>query len=132
MTWKPIAEITEAIRDGADARLMLRAPELFHPDCNPDGVAPGYFQEGCEAAGEPGRYYAAGYDTSNDTWESIEVTPTHFLVVDAPQGVPAFTDAEVDAAYAAGLDRYVGRMRAFQEPAFAYQAGVEDQKAGRT
>lgn len=82
-SWHPIAELI----DLHDANLLLCAPELVDLDCNPHGVAPGYWQDGPNTPGgdEPGEWIAAGYCMVHDCWVNRSCNPTHFMVIEGPE-----------------------------------------------
>lgn len=94
--WKPIKEIT--IDERYNIHVIVCAPELVDLDCNPQGVAPAYFQDERDvpsgpdgAIRTPGVCYdgwiGARYDMHNDEWHSVSVTPTHYIVVEPPIGL---------------------------------------------
>lgn len=94
--WLPIVELT----DPYEINFLLRAPELVDLDCNPLGVAPGYWQDGSDDAGpywtfgEPGNQWkiqgewvAAGYCMSHDHFMNRTCKPTHFIQMRGPLSV---------------------------------------------
>jgi hypothetical protein len=88
MAWRPISELTKETRYGTEEGFWLCAPELVDLDCNPHGVAPGYWQDdaGSTAADADagGCWLGAGYDMSNEEWVAVECHPTHFMRVRGP------------------------------------------------
>lgn len=94
--WRPISELSEELK--YESNLLLCAPELVDEDCNPEGIAPGYWQDDrdvpCDengACGEPGVDYggflAAKWSMTNDEWYVAKCTPTHFLQMFGPNRV---------------------------------------------
>ena len=80
--WKPIKEL----KDCYSVSLLLAAPELVDLDCNPEGIAPGYWQDGPLTAGgnEKGQWIAAGYDMCHDCFVNKVCNPTHFIILEKP------------------------------------------------
>ncbi len=72
--WKPIAEL----KDRYNVNLLLCAPELVNLDCNPHGIAPGYWMDTSE------EWIAAGYDMQSDLWKDCVCNPTHFIIMTGP------------------------------------------------
>jgi len=105
--WRPISELTRETRYGND--FLLCAPELVDGDCNPYGIAPGYFQDDRDrpapsldevnhrvpwTSSDPDRDYggwiAARYDMHNDEYSNANVNPTHYIIWEPPPGVRGF------------------------------------------
>lgn len=89
--WRPIAELV----DRYATNLLLCAPELVDADCNEHGVGMGYWQDDrdvpCdehgavhEAGVEYGGFLACRYSMTNDEWDEVRCTPTHFIVIKGP------------------------------------------------
>lgn len=81
--WREMAELP----DKYAANLLLCAPELVDLDCNPEGVAPGYWQDGplIEDGHDEGEWIAAGYCMEHDHFVNRICRPTHFLVIVGPE-----------------------------------------------
>jgi len=116
--WLPI----DYLVDRYAQNLLLRAPELYDADCNPHGVSPGFWQDGGNSE-DPvengGAWITAGYDMNNDEFMNLVCNPTHYMIIEGPT---SFTDAEVDAANAAGNERYIRRMTTMQAPSMGMTA----------
>lgn len=89
--WRPIAELTDKYRTD----LLLCAPELVDLDCNVHGIGMGYYQDGRDWDGPPtakdlkkpdqgGGFLAAKWNMTNDEWDEVKVTPTHFIIMEGP------------------------------------------------
>lgn len=81
--WKPIAEL----EDLYNTNLLLHAPELVDLDCNREGIAPGYWQDGPLTLGgdEDGQWVAAGYCMQHDHFLNRACNPTHFIIMEGPE-----------------------------------------------
>ena len=80
--WRPIAELKKHHKDD----LLLCAPELVDLDCNPQGIAPGYWNDGPLTLGgdEVGVWVAAGYCMQHDHFVNRICNPTHFILLEGP------------------------------------------------
>jgi hypothetical protein len=76
--------------------MLVHAPELVDGDCNPMGVAEAYWQDdGVNGDTVPGAFLAPKYCMCQDEWNTVEVTPTHFMFIIAPPK----SGFDFDAAY---------------------------------
>lgn len=92
--WLPIAKLIDPYKTD----LLLCAPELVDLDCNPHGVAPGYWQDGSDDDGPywefgdldhsrmrvQGTWIAAGYCMQHDHWVDRVCRPTHYMIIEGP------------------------------------------------
>ena len=101
--WKPI----DQLEDKYNTKLLLCAPELVDPDCNPDGIGMGYWQDGPvegittdndvrvrkdvgsypsirTVIREEGSFLCCKWNMTSDVWNEVMVTPTHFLILEGP------------------------------------------------
>ena len=85
--WRPISELTDLYTPN----LLLCAPELVQEDCNPHGVAPGWWQDdlftpdGEKPTSDDGAWVCAGFDMTNDEWVRKFCVPTHFMIIEGPE-----------------------------------------------
>lgn len=80
--WRPIAELT----DRYAVNLLLCAPELVNADCNEHGAGMGYWQDGNpHDDSDEGSWLACRWNMTNDEWDEVKCTPTHFAVIGGPR-----------------------------------------------
>lgn len=79
--WKPIEEL----KDKYVTNLLIWAPELVDLDFNPSGCGMGHFQDDAGENGA-GSWQANSWDGNNDEWTLVNCNPTHYLVMEAPEG----------------------------------------------
>lgn len=84
--WCPINLVPD--RYDCNVNTILAAPELVHLDFNPQGIAPGYWQDGGD---ENGRdcWLAARWNGDQDCFDMVKVHPTHFIQLEGPYHDPA-------------------------------------------
>ena len=75
--WRSISELEDLYQ----TNLLLCAPELVDLDCNIPGIGMGYFQD---QPTDPGQWLAAKWNMTNDEWDEVPVTPTHFIIMEGP------------------------------------------------
>lgn len=76
--WRPIAELEDRYIPG----LLLYAESLVSEDFNPEGVVEGHWQDGDGIITDlnDGEWVAAVWCDYHDTYETIPVKPTHFML----------------------------------------------------
>lgn len=92
--WRPIETLTDKYQTG----LLLCAPELVDLDCNPHGIAPGFWQDDgktwhmtqkeileIDLKADMGCFLCAQWSMTNDEWYVMPCNPTHYIIMEGPR-----------------------------------------------